>query len=106
MSRLNDSIKCVVMLNNFTLAFLALIVVIVAALVFTGQWDDFDSETFETTCMWAFAIGGSLLVITIIGCMGAVNQIEREGKSGCSTSKEGGGMSCCIFAPLRSIDVH
>lgn len=78
-SRLNESIKCVVMLNNLVLAFLALIFIILNVLILVGQWAGFDPNTWRNFCTINLIIGGVLLLMTVFGCIGAVNQTEREG---------------------------
>jgi hypothetical protein len=79
MSRLNASIKCGLMLANVVLSMISLVVVIASGLVLSGSWDDFDAETFETLSTWALLISGILLTLTIVGCLGAINQVERKG---------------------------
>ncbi|GMH68071.1 hypothetical protein TrRE_jg12274 [Triparma retinervis] len=79
MSRLNDTIKFGVLIVNSVLLLLSLVTILVGALVLTGNWSDFDPDTFETTALWACVIGGVLLILTLVGCFGAVTQTEREG---------------------------
>mmetsp|Transcript_18832 Transcript_18832/g.39193 ORF Transcript_18832/g.39193 Transcript_18832/m.39193 type:complete len:310 (-) Transcript_18832:66-995(-) len=79
MSRLNDLIKFGVMLANAVLLVISVVIVIVGALIISGNWQDFDPDTFMTTAIYATAIGGILLFLTLVGCFGAVTQTEREG---------------------------
>ena len=39
---------------------------------------DFDPETFQTFATWSLVIGVCLLMVTMLGCLGAINQIDRS----------------------------
>ena len=39
----------------------------------------FDSETWEAFCIFNLVVGFVILFMTMIGCIGAVNQTSREG---------------------------
>ncbi|GMI39289.1 hypothetical protein TrCOL_g1825 [Triparma columacea] len=79
MSRLNDTIKFGVLVVNSALLLVSLVAILTGALVLTGNWADFDPETFEATALWACVIGSVLLILTLVGCFGAITQTEREG---------------------------
>jgi hypothetical protein len=79
MSRLNASIKLVVMIGDTVFLLVAIIAAIIAALVMSGQIIALDFPEARRTARNVLVLTVAVLIFTIYGCCGAINQIVRKG---------------------------
>lgn len=84
MARLNDLIKFIVMINNFALVVLSIVALVMGVLILTGTFASFDPDMYQTMCIWAIVVGSLIFFLTLLGCAGAVRQVERKG---CATGR-------------------
>ena len=68
------------MVNNFGLVCISILVIVLGSLILNGGvFKDFDPDMYRTVCTWALAVGCCIFLLTLLGCAGAVRQIERKG---------------------------
>ena len=80
MSRLNDTIKVVVMLGNVFFTILSGLSAIGSALVLAGKISTLNFDAAKSACIIILIISVALLLCTLVGCCGAVNQVIRRGE--------------------------
>ena len=81
MSRLNDTIKLVVMLGNVFFTILSGLAAIGSALVLSGKISTLNFEAAKAASVFVLLISVTVLLCTLLGCCGAVNQVIRRGRS-------------------------
>ena len=79
MSYMNSLIKVGVLVFNIFLFLCGLIVALISGLVYSGQWPEFERETYAEWCYWGMGIGFVVIFVTVLGCIGSANQVQREG---------------------------
>lgn len=79
MSRLNASIKLVVLIGDTVFLLLAIITAIFAALVSSGRIETLDFPEARQSATTIILMTLAILGCTIYGCCGAANQIVRKG---------------------------
>lgn len=79
MSRLNSSIKLVVIIGDLIFLLVAVITVVAAGLVSSGKIVALDFPEARRTSMFVLLLASAVIGCTIYGCCGAFNQNVREG---------------------------
>jgi hypothetical protein len=79
MSYMNSLIKLGVLLFNIFLFICGFAIILVSLLIYTETWPEFERETYATWCYWGFTFGAAAMFITCLGCIGAANQVQRDG---------------------------
>ena len=79
MSRLNGTIKILVLLGNTLFLVLALAVASVSSMIYSGELIALNFDSAKRVAIKILFIAITFIVFTISGCCGAFNQTVREG---------------------------
>ena len=80
MSRLNTSIKLLLIIGNFFLLTLSCIATIGAGLVLWGKAFALDSRAIKELSVVVILLASTTIFCTILGCSGVINQTSKKGK--------------------------
>ncbi len=79
MSRLNASIKLVVLLGDAILLLLAAATAAAASMIISGKIITLDFEQAKKISIWVLSASSVFILCTFCGCCGAFNQVIRKG---------------------------
>lgn len=114
MSRLNSSIKLLVMAGNTILLLLGTVFAIASLLIYLGRIDSLNFESASTDtgtrngvkalAREVFLVSFGLVVLTIWGCLGSIYQTSRRSNDA-SQRRDDKNKSCCIQG-RRLLGIH
>lgn len=82
MSRLNATIKMIVMLGNLFFLFASAAFTIGAGLVFSGKFMPLKYDEATKAAVAVLMVSVFVLICTFSGCCGAIHQVKRSGENG------------------------